>query len=55
MSRFNRIFAAAVLLAGLPMAALAQVNVSVQVQVVGNCTLSAPANANCAAPSPATK
>ena len=46
MSKFNRIFAAALLLAGLPMAALSQVNVSVQVQVVGNCTLTAPANAN---------
>ena len=31
MSKFNRVFAAGVLLAGLPMAALAQVNVNVQV------------------------
>jgi spore coat protein U-like protein len=46
MSNFTRVLAAGVLLAGLPMAALAQVNVSVQVQVVGNCTLTAPSNAN---------
>ena len=46
MSKFNRIFAAALLLAGLPMAAMAQVNVNVQVQVVGNCSVSAPSNAN---------
>ena len=46
MNKFIRIFAAGVLLAGLPMAALSQVNVNVQVQVVGNCSLSAPANAN---------
>ena len=46
MSKFNRVLAAAVLLAGLPIAALAQQNVTVQVTVVGNCTLSAPANAN---------
>ena len=46
MSKFIRVFAAGVLLAGLPMAALAQVNVNVQVQVVGNCSVSAPSNAN---------
>src|SRR5688500_6872786 len=46
MSKFIRVFTAAVLLAGLPMAALAQVNVNVQVKVVGNCNVSAPSNAN---------
>jgi spore coat protein U-like protein len=46
MSKFNRVLAAGVLLAGLPMAAMAQVNVNVQVQVVGNCSVSAPAPAN---------
>ena len=46
MSKFIRFFAACLLLAGLPMAARAQVNVSVQVQVVGNCSVSAPSNAN---------
>lgn len=39
---------AAALLAGLPLGALAQVsqNVQVQVQVQGNCTVTAPSNAN---------
>lgn len=46
MSKFNRVFVAGLLLAGLPMAAKAQVNVNVQVQVVGNCSVSAPSNAN---------
>ena len=46
MSKFNRVFAAGVLLAGLPMAAMAQVNVNVQVTVQGNCSVSAPSNAN---------
>jgi spore coat protein U-like protein len=38
--------AGALLAVGLPLTALAQQNVNVQVQVVGNCSLSAPANAN---------
>ena len=54
MSKFIRVLTAGVLLAGLPMAVLAQVNVSVQVQVVGNCTLTAPANANFGSQGPLT-
>ena len=54
MSKLNRIFAAGVLLVGLPMAAMAQQNVNVQVTVVGNCTLSAPANANFGSQAPLT-
>jgi spore coat protein U-like protein len=46
MSKFIRVLAAGVLLAGLPMAVLAQVNMTVQVQVVGNCSVSALSNAN---------
>jgi spore coat protein U-like protein len=48
MKLIRTMAAGALLAAGLPMAAMAQVtaNVQVQVQVVGNCTLSAPANAN---------
>lgn len=48
MSIFNRVFAAAVLLAGIPLGALAQVsqNVQVSVQVNGNCSVTAPSNAN---------
>jgi spore coat protein U-like protein len=54
MSKFNRVLAAGVLLAGLPMAALAQQSVNVQVTVVGNCTLTAPANANFGSQGPLT-
>jgi len=54
MSNFIRVFAAGVLLAGLPMAALAQVNVNVQVQVVGNCSVSVPSNANFGSQGPLT-
>ena len=54
MSKFIRAFAAGVLLAGLPMAAMAQVDVNVQVTVVGNCSLSAPANANFGSQGPLT-
>jgi ABC-type proline/glycine betaine transport system permease subunit len=48
MSKFNRVFAAAVLLAGIPLGAFAQAsqNVQVQVQVQGNCTVTAPSNAS---------
>lgn len=46
--------AAALLAAGIPLSALAQVsqNVQVQVQVQGNCTVTAPANANFGAQTP---
>jgi spore coat protein U-like protein len=54
MSKFNRVFAAAVLLAGIPLGALAQVsqNVQVSVQVNGNCTVTAPSNATFAPQAP---
>lgn len=44
MSKLNRVVAAAVLLAGIPLGALAQVsqNVQVSVQVNGNCTVTVP-------------
>lgn len=47
MTKFNRVLAAAVLLAGIPLGAVAQVtqNVQVSVQVNGNCTVTAPSNA----------
>ena len=54
MSKFIRVLAAGVLLAGLPMAAMAQVDVNVQVTVVGNCSLSAPANASFGSQGPLT-
>jgi spore coat protein U-like protein len=43
---FRNIAAGALLAVGMPLAAWAQVNVNVQVQVVGTCSLSAPVNAN---------
>ena len=48
MNTLHRVVAAAVLTAGIPLCALAQVsqNVQVQVQVNGNCTVNAPSNAN---------
>ena len=49
MNRLCRVlYAVALLAAGIPLSALAQVsqNVQVQVQVQGNCTVTAPANAN---------
>jgi spore coat protein U-like protein len=48
MSKFNRVLAAVLLLVGIPLGALAQVsqNVQVQVQVNGNCSVTAPSNAN---------
>ena len=54
MNKFNRVFAAAVLLAGIPLGALAQVsqNVQVSVQVNGNCTVTVPSNANFGAQTP---
>ena len=53
MSKFNRVFAAGVLLAGLPMAAMAQpVNVNVQVTVAQTCSVSVPTNANFGSQSP---
>ena len=54
MNKFNRVFAAAVLLAGIPLGALAQVtqNVQVSVQVNGNCTVTAPSNATFAPQAP---
>ena len=54
MTKFNRVFAAAVLLAGVPLGALAQVtqNVQVSVQVNGNCTVTAPSNATFAPQAP---
>ncbi len=56
MSKFNRVFAAGVLLAGLPMAAMAQraVNVNVQVTVQGNCSVSAPTQRQISVPSTPT-
>jgi spore coat protein U-like protein len=56
MSKFNRVFAAAMLLAGIPLGALAQVtqNVQVQVQVNGNCSVTAPSNASFAPQTPLT-
>jgi spore coat protein U-like protein len=54
MSKFKRVLAAAVLLAGIPLGALAQVsqNVQVSVQVNGNCTVTAPLNASFAPQAP---
>jgi spore coat protein U-like protein len=52
MSKFNRVLAAAVILAGLPMAAMAQVNVNVQVQVAQTCSVSVPINADFGSQSP---
>jgi spore coat protein U-like protein len=54
MKLIRLIAAGALLTAGLPMAALAQVDVNVQVTVVGNCSLSAPANANFGSVGPLT-
>jgi spore coat protein U-like protein len=55
MNKLHRVVAAAALLAaGIPLGALAQVsqNVQVQVQVQGNCTVMAPSNANFGAQTP---
>ena len=54
MSKLNRVLAVALLTAGIPLGALAQVsqNVQVQVQVQGNCTVNAPSNANFGAQTP---
>jgi spore coat protein U-like protein len=54
MTKFNRVLAAAVLLVGIPLGALAQVsqNVQVSVQVNGNCSVTAPSNANFGAQTP---
>jgi len=56
MTKFNRVLAAAVLLAGIPFGALAQLtqNVQVQVQVNGNCSVTAPSNATFAPQTPLT-